>query len=299
LEFSADGNKVRRTGNASLPTRSEGAKKRDAKAEEKKVQKDANTEEQKGEEKVEEIVAVERDEQGRIIFSLQDFENTIIVHFVTKDVDEAADEEYKINWKDLETYIKANFDQVKVVYSRSDKYDGHLAISQYKMNKTQFNDLVKISDAVVGTKKFSFAELKGEDLKDFWQKQGGHFQYCIAPKLRLARKNQRKVQEIKREEKAKRQKQSYTIAGVYYMDLNKVKSKSRAILNIKKDGETLEQADADFMQELLKFHDRGEDKLKDLDHFEVAVHPEFNKTRCFFVVKKDGTKEDFSVSKCI
>jgi len=39
--------------------------------------------------------------------------------------------------------------------------------------------------------------------------------------------------------------------------------------------------------------------MKGFDHFEVHPHPEFNKTRCFFVVKADGSKEDFSVSKCI
>jgi len=39
--------------------------------------------------------------------------------------------------------------------------------------------------------------------------------------------------------------------------------------------------------------------MKDFESFEVGPHPEFEKTRCFFVVKKDGTKEDFSVSKCI
>lgn len=117
--------------------------------------------------------------------------------------------------------------------------------------------------------------------------------------MRLARKNQRKIQELQREEKAKRQKQSYTIAGVYYMDINKVKSKSRAILNLKKDGETLEQADEDFMKELLKFHDKVDEKMKDFNHFEVGPHPDYSKTRCFFVVKTDKTKEDFSVSKCI
>ena len=83
------------------------------------------------------------------------------------------------------------------------------------------------------------------------------------------------------------------------MDINKVKSKSRAILNLKKDGETLDAADADFMMELLKFHEKSEAKLADFDHFEVGVHPEYNKTRCFFAVKKDGDKQDFSVSKCI
>lgn len=115
------------------------------------------------------------------------------MHFKTNDIDEKADEDYKINWKDIEFRIKANFDQVKVVYSRSDKYDGHLAISQYKMNKEQFKGLINTTDVLIGTKKFSFSELKGEDLKDFWQKQGGHFQYCIAPKMRVARKNARKI----------------------------------------------------------------------------------------------------------
>jgi len=83
------------------------------------------------------------------------------------------------------------------------------------------------------------------------------------------------------------------------MDINKVKSKSRAILNNMKDGEKLNDEDTDFMKEIIKFHDKYEDKLKNFAHFEVGNHPEFKKTRCFFVVKKDGSKEDFSVSKCI
>jgi hypothetical protein len=117
--------------------------------------------------------------------------------------------------------------------------------------------------------------------------------------LRSARKTQKKVTELKREEKAKKQKVSFTIAGIHYMDINKVKSKSRAILNIRRDGEKLDQADEDFMKEILKHHAKNEAKMKDFDFFEVGPHPEFNKTRCFFVVRKDGSKEDFSVSKCI
>ena len=83
------------------------------------------------------------------------------------------------------------------------------------------------------------------------------------------------------------------------MDINKVKSKSRAILNMRKDGEKLDKSEAEFVGEILKFHAKHAEKTKDLDHFEVGMHPEFNKTRCFFAVKKDGSKEDFSVSKCI
>lgn len=126
---------------------------------------------------------------------MQDFENTKILAFKTVDIDEKADEDYKVNWRDIDVYIKNNFDQVKVVYSRGDKYDGHIAISSYRFNKTQYEKLAVTKQADIGTKKFDFTELEGEELKDFWQKQGGHFQYCIAPKMRLARKSARKVQE--------------------------------------------------------------------------------------------------------
>jgi hypothetical protein len=46
-------------------------------------------------------------------------------------------------------------------------------------------------------------------------------------------------------------------------------------------------------------HEKGEAKLRDFQAFEVGEHPDYAKTRCFFVVRKDGTKEDFSISKCI
>jgi hypothetical protein len=92
---------------------------------------------------------------------------------------------------------------------------------------------------------------------------------------------------------------SYEIAGQYYVDINKVKSKARAILNLKKDGESLSGTDAAFIKELLQFHDKGAEKLKGFSHFEVGEHPQFAKTRCFFVVRTGGAKEDFSISKCI
>jgi len=41
-------------------------------------------------------------------------------------------------------------------------------------------------------------------LNEFWQKEGGHFQYCIAPKLRIAKKLKRIKTDAVREDKAKR-----------------------------------------------------------------------------------------------
>lgn len=83
------------------------------------------------------------------------------------------------------------------------------------------------------------------------------------------------------------------------MDINKVKSKSRAILNMYKDDEKLKPADGDFIGDLFKFHEKHAEKSKNFDHFIVGIHPQFDKTRCFFIVKKDGSREDFSMSKCV
>ena len=107
------------------------------------------------------------------------------------------------------------------------------------------------------------------------------------------------MRQAEKKESVKRAKTSYEIAGTYYLDINKVKSKSRAILNLKKDGDKLEGNDEAFCKEIISFHERSEAKLGDFDHFEVGTHPQFEKTRCFFVVRKDGSKEDFSITKCI
>lgn len=70
----------------------------------------------------------------------------------------------------------------------------------------------------------------------------------------------RNRQQEKRET-VKRAKVSFEIAGVYYLDINKVKSKSRAILNLKQDGEKIDGNDAEFLKELLQFHEKRDKKL--------------------------------------
>ena len=61
-----------------------------------------------------------------------------------------------------------------------------------------------------------------------------------------------------KKENVKRAKTSYEIAGRFYLDINKVKSMSRAILNMKKDGERLDGHDHDFLRELIELHEKKE-----------------------------------------
>ena len=84
-----------------------------------------------------------------------------------------------------------------------------------------------------------------------------------------------------------------------FKSLKEVKSVMGKLLKSAKVGEAIENPEAVFLKELLKFHERADEKLADFDHFEVGMHPEHNETRCFLVVKSDGRKEDFSFNKCI
>lgn len=61
----------------------------------------------------------------------------------------------------------------------------------------------------------------------------------------------------------------------------------------------LKEAEHNLVAELLSYHDNGKAKLANLKHFIVDVHPNYVDTRCLFAVKQDGTREDFSIVKCI
>ena len=71
------------------------------------------------------------------------------------------------------------------------------------------------------------------------------------------------------------------------------------LLKSGKVGDVIEGEEATLMKELLMYHPKYDQKIKSFDHFEINMHPKFNDTKCYFVVKSDKTKEDFSYLKCI
>lgn len=239
LEFKGD--TVRRAGNKALPEKQAAnntdVKKRDSKAQEKAA----------------EAAEDEYDENGKVILVEKDFDNPVIV---TYEAQVKADEDFKVDWKEVEKSIKEHYPKLKLIYSRMDPHGGHVAFSQLRIKNDLLEALCKES-IKIQDRPFTFKLTQGEELKEFWQKQGGHYQFCIQNRLRAAKKQQKARQAEKREQ-VKRAKISYEIAGVYYLDINKVKSKSRAILNLKKDGETIDGNDADFIKELLEFHEKKE-----------------------------------------
>jgi hypothetical protein len=84
-----------------------------------------------------------------------------------------------------------------------------------------------------------------------------------------------------------------------FKSIKDLKSVFGKLLKNGKIGERIVNPEDMFLRELLKFHAKADEKLKEIDFFEVGFHPVYKDTKCFLIVKPDGTKEDFSFNKCI
>lgn len=54
-----------------------------------------------------------------------------------------------------------------------------------------------------------------------------------------------------------------------------------------------------FVEDILKFHPKYDEKIKDMKFISVGKHSKYTNTRCFYIVKNNDLNEDFSIQKCI
>jgi len=93
-------------------------------------------------------------------------------------------------------------------------------------------------------------------------------------------------------------KNEVKIGDESFTDIAKIKARSRRVLSTTKDWEKIQSPDDLFILDLLKHHKNHESKTNNIDYI-TAGKSEHDYSRCFFVMKKDGSKEDFSIEKCI
>ncbi|KAG2375709.1 DNA-directed RNA polymerase IV subunit 1 DNA-directed RNA polymerase D subunit 1 [Vigna angularis] len=83
-------------------------------------------------------------------------------------------------------------------------------------------------------------------------------------------------------------------------DIQKLTIASRCILNKYAIDELISEFDRSTMLRVLNFHPRRSEKLGiGPQDIKVGWHPKFTDSRCFHIVRTDGTVEDFSYRKCI
>jgi hypothetical protein len=202
-----------------------------------------------------------------------------------------TEQPYLAGRKSLQEKIEAVIG-MPVPYCRMAKVEGNFVV-----DKTSLPEEIKNKVATEGftyeNLKFDVKVAEGGSLKTFWDKHGLHYNTCIGGKERT-----QKDKDKDRKNKKFASKE-ITFGNEKYADITRLKNIFKNILQQVSDEEIVKEPHHTMLLELLKFHDHHEQKLKDLQHFTVGPHPEHKDSRCFFVVRKDGHKEDFSAKKCL
>lgn len=117
--------------------------------------------------------------------------------------------------------------------------------------------------------------------------------FYLTQDVRERRKRQAKLSLFQ-----KKQRQLKLAEGLVFDNLPALKKRVTSIMSMRKDGEQIDKESNDYklIMTLLDFHPKGESKKKDLKGIEVNKSG-FGDNRCFFVIREDGTKEDFSCIK--
>lgn len=92
--------------------------------------------------------------------------------------------------------------------------------------------------------------------------------------------------------------------GIYlgpqkFKSIKELQSFFGKLLKNNKDGAIINEPESSCLRELLKYHMNSDKKMENIKHFEVGFHPKYPETKCFLIVRKDDSKEDFSFNKCI
>jgi len=83
-----------------------------------------------------------------------------------------------------------------------------------------------------------------------------------------------------------------------YFDIAPLEYIFTGILSKNLDGGKINPADEQMLMELLNYHEKGQELIGNLDHFEVGFHPNDESMLTFLAVTKDGKKEPFSFLEC-
>lgn len=92
---------------------------------------------------------------------------------------------------------------------------------------------------------------------------------------------------------------SLEFCGRKYNNFSGLQTAFKNIISKSKNGNEVNEEAFEMVKELLKYHDKANEKLQGVKSFVVDFHPTYKQTRCFFIVKEDETKEDFSIHKCL
>ena len=202
-----------------------------------------------------------------------------------------SNEEIKENefWKLIkEEFLKKN-SELKVNYCTFKNKKGFLTILYRcdEEDKIKFNKELKVNDYILNIEK-----AEGDDLIDFW-KYNESF-YALVNNLKIEKKNINSNYHNK-----ELLKEKINLGSKEFNNILDIKKKAKNIILNTFDNQHINDDSLKFILDVLKFHPKYEEKIKDMDFISVGKNNKYVNTRCFVIVKKNGVIEDFSIQKCI
>lgn len=271
LDLNDKGNLVRRKGNKPLPGLNP----------QKRKQNKMNQAQEKSTEEVKKQEPKEND--------LADF---VPMLFTLK-----CEAESKISWKLITEQLEKLYG-IKVPYVRYMRNEGNFATNKNKIDQAKIDEIVQKGLDVEGTH-LAIQVTEGEDMNLFKERHQKHLEDIIRQKKREAQGLGDDPQKKKKDRDRKKKQSAFKFSGEKYYDVATLKATFKGILGRTGNDEEIKEPYHTMLKELLQYHEKAEQKLSDLKYFTVGINPVYKDTRCFFIVRNDGSKEDFSMMKCL
>jgi hypothetical protein len=211
------------------------------------------------------------------------------------------------NWRIIQESIIKNNPGLEVSYMRFAKDTGHLGIANKHVSKlaeTKVNLELENGNNVT----VEIYKCTADDLVDFWKLHGNHLKMCLNKDLKF-NKNSKQEKEQKKNKKKEEENLNLkkfdhklttpvSLGQNKFIDIKDIRQKARSIMNNIKEGDKPLPHETKFLEDVLKYHPNKQ-KTEGLDYFTTGQHPDHPENKCFFIIKKGGEKNDFSINKCL
>merc|ERR1712194_57212 len=143
--------------------------------------------------------------------------------------------------------------------------------------------------------------------KDFALEVGGAklkaevcYNEALQQTLKTLPKHVRDKRDMESKKRAKERNRPIVVGNQRFLNVGALRGKVKEILNSRSDGEQLKKDGTDFklITSLLTFHPKGAEKSEGLVGIKVAKS-EYGDSRCFYMIRENGTEEDVSMKKCV
>jgi len=144
-------------------------------------------------------------------------------------------------------------------------------------------------------------------LKDYELEVGGAklkaeicYNELLQQTLKILPKHVRDKRDKEAKKRAKDRNRPIVVGNQRFLNVGALRGKVKEILNSRSDGEQLKKDGTDFklITSLLTFHPKGAEKSKGLVGIKVAKS-EYGDSRCFYMIRENGSEEDVSMKKCV